>query len=65
MAHAGTKAPKIQQLEIRHGHTNTHVLVEFSRLVNYVTFTEEEVDAFIAAMKDSKERLARFKGKAH
>lgn len=45
-------------LQITHGHTDTHVLVQFPRLVPNILLTPEQAEAFIAAVRGSMAKLA-------
>jgi hypothetical protein len=47
-----------QQIHFRHGHTDTHVLVQFSMPIGHVLFTPAETEAFIAALRNSQAKLA-------
>lgn len=50
-------------MQIHHGHTDTHVLVQFSTLVQNLILTPEQADAFIAAVQESKKKLAEYRAK--
>ncbi len=49
-----------QELHIRtdHGHTDTHVVLRFSRPIDNLTFTPEQARAFIANVEKSLVLLA-------
>lgn len=62
------EAPMAQKLEtgpmqIRHGHTDTHIFVQFSRITQDLALTPEQADAFCAAVQESKKRLAEHRAK--
>lgn len=44
-------------IQIHHGHTETHVVVQFSRAVNDLGLTPAEAEAFIGAMQQSLAKL--------
>jgi dTDP-4-amino-4,6-dideoxygalactose transaminase len=46
-----------QQFNIRHGHTDEHVLVQFPQAVPNLLLSIAQAEAFISAMKDSIEKL--------
>lgn len=55
----GTRASPMEQgpLQIHHGHTDTHVLMRFSRQTDHVMLTPEEADAIVRAIGNSQRSL--------
>ncbi len=50
-------------LQIQHGHTGTHVLVQFSRVADHVLLTEPQAEAFLTAVANSLKMLREHKAK--
>lgn len=52
-----------QQLEsgpmhIQHGHTDTQILVKFTRVTDHLLLTPQQAEDFIKAVRDSMQKLA-------
>lgn len=43
----------IKKLQIQHGHDGSHVILRFSQPIDNLSFTPEQAEAFIAAMRNS------------
>jgi hypothetical protein len=48
-------------MQIGHGHSDTHVLIQFNRMAQEIILNEEQAEAFMAAMKISLEKLRQHK----
>lgn len=51
------------ELKIKHGHTDTHVVVIFGRNIETLGLTPAEADTFIEALQNSKKMLAEHQAK--
>lgn len=49
-------------LNIHHGHTDTHVLVKFTRATDHLLLTPNQAEDFIRAMRESMAKLAAHQG---
>lgn len=45
-------------LHIQHGHTDTHVIVKFTRATDHLLLTPQQADDFCATVQSSKAKLA-------
>jgi hypothetical protein len=56
-------AQKLQSgpMQIGHGHSDTHVLIQFNRMAQEIILNEEQAEDFMAAMKISLEKLRQHK----
>lgn len=58
MAHQVQKPESQVSLQTQHGHTDTHVVLAFSRAVNNIMLTPEQAERFIEGIRGSMKMLA-------
>lgn len=51
------------QLKTNHGHTDTHVVIQFSQPINNIMLTPEQADEFAKQVLHSKQLLAEHQEK--
>ena len=62
----GTPMTSKVEFKIDYGHTDTHVLVQYSMSVPNILLTPQQTDDMIAALQNAKQRLAEhIERKAH
>lgn len=50
-------------LQIKHGHTETHVLIQFTRPTDHILLTPAQAEDFIRAMRESMAKLEEYLAK--
>ena len=51
-------APLLGPMTVRHGHTDTHIVMVFSQRVTQLTFTPDQAVALVAAVYEQLANLA-------